>query len=123
MIRHSLIVYRDNSPRVTRGINFVDDNWRTYIPIRVPDTVCVQERLPAGAAGVLINQSHTYRDLVLPINEIEKQWFGVIDGQRCIGQIIESASPSVPRTSQLDSARSFFERLWWHDQVVFDASR
>jgi SAM-dependent methyltransferase len=123
MIRHSLIVYRDDAPSLARGISFVDDNWRTYIPIRVPDTICVQERLPAGAAGVLINQSHTYRDLVLPINEIEKQWFGAIDGQRCIGQIIESASPSVPRNLKSDSARRFFERLWWHDQVVFDASR
>jgi SAM-dependent methyltransferase len=123
MIRHSLIVYRDDGPRLARGINFADDDWRAYIPIRVPDTICVQERLPAGASGVLINQSHTYRHLVLPINEIEKQWFGAIDGQCCIGQIIEAASLSAPRTSQLDSARSFFERLWWHDQVVFDASR
>jgi SAM-dependent methyltransferase len=123
MIRHSLIVYRDDSPRLARGINFIDDNWRAYIPIRVPDTICVQERLPAGASGVLINQSHTYRDLILPINEIEKQWFGAIDGQRCIGQIIESASPSMPRNVKPDFARRFFERLWWHDQVVFDASR
>jgi SAM-dependent methyltransferase len=123
MIRHSLIVYRDDAPSMAPNIRFVDDNWRAYIPIRVPDTICVQERLPAGAAGVLINQSHTYRDLVLPINEIEKQWFGAIDGQRCIGQIIESASPSVPRNLKSDSARRFFERLWWHDQVVFDASR
>jgi SAM-dependent methyltransferase len=123
MIRHSLIVYRDDGPRLARGINFVDDSWRAYIPIRVPDTICVQERLPAGAAGVLINQSHTYRDLILPINEIEKQWFHAIDGQRCIGQILESASSSVPRNVNSDSARRFFERLWWYDQVVFDASR
>jgi SAM-dependent methyltransferase len=123
MIRHSLIVYRDDSPRLARGINFVNDDWRAYIPIRVPDTICVQERLPAGTSGVLINQSHTYRDLVLPINEIEKQWFDAIDGQGCIGQIIESASSSVPRNSKSDSAKRFFERLWWHDQVVFDASR
>ena len=33
------------------------------MPIRLPDTICVQERLPPGAAGVLINQTHTYRDL------------------------------------------------------------
>jgi SAM-dependent methyltransferase len=123
MIRHSLIVYRDNSPRLTRGINFVGDNWRAYIPIRVPDTICVQERLPAGVSGVLLNQSHTYRDLVLPINEIEKQWFGAIDGQRCIGQIFESTSPSMPRNLKSDFARRFFERLWWYDQVVFDASQ
>jgi hypothetical protein len=24
--------------------------------------------------------------------------------------------------SQLDMTRTFFEKLWWYDQVVFDAS-
>jgi 2-polyprenyl-3-methyl-5-hydroxy-6-metoxy-1,4-benzoquinol methylase len=123
MVRHSMIVYRDDGPRVRRFINFVDDSWPGYVPIRLPDTICVRQRLPAHAAGVLINQSHSYRDLVLPINEIQEQWFHAIDGQRCIGQIIESASPSAARTSKLDFARTFFERLWWYDQVVFDASR
>jgi hypothetical protein len=30
--------------------------------------------------------------------------------------------PSAQTKSQLDMARTFFEKLWWYDQVVFDAS-
>jgi len=28
----------------------------------------------------------------------------------------------VPAEEDRAAARSFFERLWWYDQVVFDAS-
>ena len=86
------------------------------------DTICVQERLPPGAAAVLINQAHTYRDLFMPITAAEKRWFDAIDGTRRIGEIVERTMPSSPKTSTLDVARAFFERLWWYDQVVFDAS-
>ena len=84
------------------------------------DTVCVQERLPPGAAGVLINQTHTYKDLYMPINAAEKLLFDAIDGNRCIGDIVERTLPSSQTKSQLEMARTFFERLWWYDQVVFD---
>ena len=93
-----------------------DNAWFDYVPIRMPDTVCVQERLPPGAAAVLINQAHTCRDLILPIDSAQKRLFDAIDGISSIGAIAESASSR-------DVARSFFERLWWYDQVVFDTSR
>ena len=86
------------------------------------DTICVQERLPPGAAAVLINQTHTYRDLFMPISATEKRLFDAIDGTRRIGDIAERTLPSSPNKSQLDMARPFFERLWQYDQVVFDAS-
>ena len=86
------------------------------------DTICVQERLPPGAAAVLINQTHTYRDLFMPISTTEKRLFDAIDGTRTIGDIAERALPSSPNKSRLDMARPFFERLWHYDQVVFDAS-
>jgi hypothetical protein len=88
----------------------------------MPDTICVQEDLPRWAAAVLINPTHAYRDLIMPIDSTEKGWFDAIDGYRSIGGIVEGTSPS-PSKSQLDMARTFFERLWWYDQVVFDASR
>ena len=37
--------------------------------------------------------------------------------------IVERTLPSAQTKSQLDMARTFFEKLWWYDQVVFDASR
>jgi hypothetical protein len=80
------------------------------------DTICVQERLPPGAAAVLINQSHTYTDLYLPIDAKEKKLFDAIDGERTVGEIAREHG-------HLDTARALFERLWWYDQVVFDASR
>jgi hypothetical protein len=89
----------------------------------MPDTVCVEERLPAGAAAVLINKSHTYRDLFMSISVTEKRLLDAIDGNRCISDIVEEASlPRSPQAAQMDMARGFFERLWWHDQVVFDAT-
>jgi hypothetical protein len=30
--------------------------------------------------------------------------------------------PSSQTKSQLDIARTFFEKLWWYDQLVFDVS-
>jgi hypothetical protein len=85
----------------------------------MPDTICVQERLPPGAAGVLINQSHTYTDLYLPIDAQEKQWYDATDGKRTIHEIMGYTTTG----DSLQRARIFFERLWWYDQVVFDASK
>ncbi len=112
MVRHSMIVYRDDPPPGRQSINFAGDAWLRYVPIRMSETICIQERLPPGAAGVLINRSHTYTDLFLPINETEKRLFEAIDAQRTIAEIVTS-------TSQQGKARSFFEKLWWQDQVVF----
>ena len=79
--------------------------------------------LPPGAAAVLINQTHTYRDLFLPINFAEKQLFDSIDGERSIGEIVEAAVLPSNELASIDTAHSFFERLWWNDQVVFDTTR
>src|SRR5262249_50079181 len=69
MIRHSVIVYRDDS--TLKQVSFAGDDWLNYVPHRMPDTICVQDRLPAGAAAVLINRTHTYADLFLPISDAE----------------------------------------------------
>ena len=91
----------------------------SYVPIRMSETICVQDRLPAA---VLINQNHTYTDLLMPIDATEKRMFDAIDGTRSIGEILETTLPYSPGQRQPD-AHTFFERLWWHDQVVFDASQ
>jgi hypothetical protein len=121
MVRHSLVVYRNDSPD-PQHVSFAGDDWLRYVPLRMPDTICVQERLPPGAAGVLINQTHAYRDLIMPIDSTEKRWFDAIDGSSSIGSIVERTLPSSQTKSQLDMARTFFEKLWWYDQVVFGAS-
>ena len=122
MLRHSLVAYQNDGASDRHQVSFDSDTWLAYVPIRMSDTICVQDRLPAGSAAVLINQTHTYRDLFLPIGTAEKQLFDAIDGNRSIGEIVERNLLSLSRTS-LEMPRAFFERLWWHDQVVFDSSR
>ena len=111
MTCHSAIAYRTSTQ-----FTFDDDCWRNYVPLRLPTTICVQERLPRGAAGVLLNRSHPFHDLILVIDPKEKRMFDRIDGRRNIAEIINEAGVESP------AARSFFERLWCYDQVVFDAS-
>ena len=122
MVRHSVVVYRNDCPGGTQRISFTGDAWLAYVPIRMSDTICVQERLPPGAAAVLINQTHTYRDLFMPIEPIEKRFFDAIDGERSIGDILERMRSFSHRTTKLDNVRTLFEQLWWNDLVVFDAS-
>ena len=114
MMSHSVIVRRDDRPGPSRPTSFSGDRWLDYVPVRVPDTLCLQERLPPGAAAVLINRAHTDTDIYLPIDAREKLLVEGIDGERSIGEI----AGDEPR----DVCRALFERLWWHDQVVFDQS-
>ena len=115
MMSHSVIVRRDDRPGRSQATGFSGDAWLDDVPVRVPDTVCVQERLPPGAAAVLINRAHTDTDIYVPIDAHEKRLVDAIDGDRSIGEIAGD--------EQRDLSRTLFERLWWHDQVVFDRSR
>jgi hypothetical protein len=117
MVRHSVVAYRDDDPGASQRISFTGDAWPDYVPIRTPDTICVQERLPPGAAAVLINRGHTYTDIYLPIDAEEQRLFDAIDGTRTVGEI---ARTSVP--FETSRASALFERLHRYDQVVFDAS-
>jgi SAM-dependent methyltransferase len=116
MVVHSVVAYRDDSPDGWKPIGFGGDDWRGYVPIRMPDTICVQEKLPPGAAGVLINRAHPYTDIYLPIDAQQKKMFDAIDGETSIDEIVRGQTKA-------DTARKFFEKLWWHDQVVIDASQ
>jgi SAM-dependent methyltransferase len=123
MLRHSVVAYRSDPTGVAAPVDFSGDRWLGYVPLRMPDTLTIQERLPVGAAAVLINQTHTYRDLFLPINADEKRLVDGIDGHRTIRDILNSALPSTLDQSRQEHARRFFKRLWWQDQVVFDTSQ
>ena len=86
------------------------------MPVRLPDTIAVREKLPAGAVAVLINRNHTYSDLYLPIDPRQAEWLSAIDGQRSIAEITSGRE-------EHKVARTFFRRLWNYDQVVFDTSQ
>jgi hypothetical protein len=116
MTCHSVIVYRNDASEAGAQISFSDEQWASYIPLRLPNTLSVQERLPAGAAAVLLNRSHPFHDLILVINAQEKRMFDAIDGHRSIAEIVSRVGGDGARPR----AQDFFEKLWRHDQVVFD---
>ena len=115
MVRHSLIARREESGTGAGAISFDDDRCLDYVPIRAADAISVRERLPAGTAAVLINRKHECTDILLPIREREARRVDAIDGQRTIGDIVREEPDRA-------TGRAFFEQLWWHDQVVIDAS-
>ena len=114
MTRHNAVAYRDDAPGILQ-IRFDDDAWLDYVPIRMPDTLTVREQLPPGIAAILVNRAHAYTDICLPLRPQELQLFEAVDGKRKIGDLL-------PDAASRDAARSLFERPWWHDQVVFDAT-
>src|SRR5712675_2514228 len=79
MVRHSVVAYRNDNPDGAEQVGFGGDVWLGYVPIRMPDTICIEERLPPGAAAVLINRGHTYKDLYMAIDKTEKRLFDWID--------------------------------------------
>ncbi len=122
MTRHNFIAYRDDGSEESQPIRFDGDRWRHYVPLPLPWTVCVRERVPPGAVAVLINRAHTYTDLILPINAPQERLFGAIDGTRTVGEISRIADDDSKEKGGQEFTRAFFEQLWWYDQVVFDAS-
>ena len=82
--------------------------------------VDVRERLPEGAAAVILNPAHTYTDIYLPVDEFEDRLLNVIDGERSINSILQEVTGD---SASRDRVRGFFEQLWSYDQVVFDASK
>src|SRR5262249_40067590 len=104
MVRHSIVASRDDSPGGSQSVSSSGDAWLGYVPIRMPDTICVHDRLPPGAAGVLINQSHTFRDLFLPIDSTEQLLFDAIDAHRSIEEIVERTLVSSQMAAPIDLA-------------------
>ena len=116
MVRHGVVAYRKDRPAQGAPVDFDGEAWLGYTPIRLPDTLAVRDRLPPGAAAVLINRNHTYTDLYLPIDAQQKRLLDAIDGERTIAEICREQGDRTV-------ARTFFQQLWRWDQVVFDTSR
>ena len=119
MVTHSFIAYRDDRDGGSQPITFDGDRWRDYVPIALPWTVCVRERLPPGSVAVLINRAHTFNDLVFTADAFEDRLLGAIDGKRTLGEVLRGAAVDAGGEPR---ALRFFERLWQYDEIVFDAS-
>ena len=125
MSNHSFVVQAGDSNRREMIVVFENERYLNYVPIRLPWTICIRERIPPGAAAALLNQTHLFQDLFLLIDEHELRMFEAIDGQRNISEIVNDLKKGSALKAEEASriARSFFEKLWWYDQVVFDASQ
>jgi SAM-dependent methyltransferase len=117
MDRHGFITYRDDRERVPQPITFEGDLWRGFVPVRLPWTLTVKDRAPRGVSAVLINPRHMYPDLALFIDAAQERLLKAIDGERSAGEILQSAAKSE------ETGRAFFQRLWEHDLIMFDAKR
>jgi SAM-dependent methyltransferase len=120
MIRHNLIAYRTDRVGENQPITFAGDRSSAYVPIALPSTICVRDRVPPGSMAVLINRAHPFPDLILTVDSAEDRLLAAIDGKRTLAKILELVGQNRGGARR---ALSFFERLWQYDQVVFDASR
>jgi SAM-dependent methyltransferase len=116
MTNHDVVVHRSDVNQDSLKVRFDDEQYLRYVPIRRAWTMCVQEGLPPGTAGALLNRTHMFQDLFLFVDEQEKQMYDAIDGRRSIAEIVEKVEGK-------ETARAFFEKLWWYDQAVFDTSQ
>jgi SAM-dependent methyltransferase len=116
MDRHSFVAYRDDREREAQPITFEGEAWRSFVPVRLPWTLTIKDRAPAGVAAVLINPSHTYPDLALFIDDAQERLLAAIDGERSAGEILQGAGGMDD-----EKGRQFFNRLWEHDLILFDA--
>lgn len=116
MVRHSVVIHRDDDSAGIWDYGHSNDRWMDAVPLRLPRTLTIEERLPPGAAAVLINQSHTYGDLILPIGATEKRLVDAIDGERAVRSLAEMAGWRSEGFS--GELRSLVDRLLWYDQIV-----
>jgi SAM-dependent methyltransferase len=116
MNTHSLVVHRSDVNNDGLKVSFDDERYLRYVPIRLPWTICIQEGLPDGVSGILLNQTHVFDDLTLFINAREKRMFEAIDGRRSISEIFDKVKGK-------EISPLLFEQLWWYDQVAFDTSK
>jgi SAM-dependent methyltransferase len=122
MLRHSLIAYRDDAPGDGGVPRFEGETWLRYVPTRLPEAVCVRERLPEGAAAVLINRAHEHRDLFLPVEAEQLRLYEAIDGKTAITGLLERVAGGDATPGLRERACFFFRQLWLYDQVVFQVS-
>ena len=118
MTRHNFIAYREDRAGPSQPITFEGDAWRGYVPLRLPWTLCIQDRAPPGSVAVLINRAHVYPDLALPIDMAQERVFTAIDGKRSVDQILRDIAGVVGDAQ----ACRFIAQLWEYDQIVLDAT-
>ena len=122
MITHEFTACRDDGSAQVQAVHVDGDSVLDYVPLRRPEAITVKERLPEGATAVLLNPMHRHTDIFLPIDAAGERLLNAVDGKRSVRNILRIAAEESQNNNSQDDGRAFIERLWCHDQIVFDAS-
>lgn len=94
--QHNFVAYRNDRAKAAQPVRFSGEEWRHYIPVRLPWTKIVRERIPAGSVAVLLNPVHKHHDLFLPIGAADHVLFDrSTDSERSV-KSSESTRTEVP---------------------------
>lgn len=118
MTRHSFIAYRGDGTGQSQSISFEGKSWHSYIPVRLPWTLSIREGVPHGFSAVVINPTHSYPDLALPIDATRERILMAIDGRRPVEDILRRAKRGIGE----EQGGRFIQQLWDYDQIAIDAT-
>ena len=111
MVEHSAIVYRDDLEIDPHASWSAEGDLSRLAPVKIPTARTITERLPPGAAAVLLNSAHSFTDIFLPIDQAQLRLFRAIDGERTVADLVRDAGDE-------DAAQAFLRTLWRHDLIV-----
>jgi hypothetical protein len=113
-----LIAFRHDYGIGGQAIRFTGQEWRDYVPIRISSTRCVYHDVPPGSAAVLVKRA-LQSSGSMPLTWAQDRLFHAINGFRTLGDIVSACGT----TKGAQRALQFFEKLYRHDHIVFDASK
>jgi SAM-dependent methyltransferase len=116
MTKHNFIAYREDCSAKDRSIKFESAAWPQYVPLRLPWTLCIRDRVPSGSVAVLINRAHASPDLALPITAAQDRLLAEIDGKHSVDEILRATRGVISG----EQASKFIRQLWEYDQIVLD---
>jgi hypothetical protein len=99
------------------GLGFAKEGFQNLLSAISASDLRIGARFTLDRA--MINRTHTYPDLALPIDAAQERVFAAIDGRRSIAEITRATAGAGGDTQ----FRRFFEQLWQYDQIVFDVTQ
>lgn len=116
LIRHDLIVCRDERPESSRRVAPFEPAGRV-VPVRMPGVQAAGDRPPAGKAAWLYWPAHAFADIRLALDREELAFFNAVDDQRTVDDILTDIdapglSSSAERVEELLEALVDFDLAW-----------
>jgi hypothetical protein len=71
-------------------MSITSEQWRKYIPLRLPWTVCIRDKVWARFSKTATMLGGKHPDLALPINAAQKHLLDDVDGTRTLCEISQN---------------------------------